>query len=165
AIYYSTSTPLILGLGEAVLNLRLAWLTTVVSTIGIVAGLPFGALQVAIGYSVATAVLLPVEWVVRRRLLGITVRGQIAALLPGVHMAAWAAGAYLLVAAGTGGNDLVTLLAGTPAAVIAGAAVLRLGHRSHYLELMHMVSRVSGRDRQPATEPGRLSSPSPPPRA
>lgn len=144
AIYYSTNTPLILGLGRADLNLRLAWLTTIVSTVGIVAGLPFGPLEVAIGYSVATALLLPVDWLVRRRLLGITVRGQIVALLPAIHTSAWAAATYILVA-GIADDDLVALLVGGPAALLVGALVFRLGHRSHYRELIHMALRVSGR--------------------
>ncbi|MGH3694125.1 MAG: lipopolysaccharide biosynthesis protein [Pseudonocardiaceae bacterium] len=145
AIYYSTNAPLVLGLGRADLNLRLAWLTTIVSTAGIVAGLPFGPLEVAIGYSVATALLLPVDWLVRRHLLGITVRGQIAALLPAIHTAAWAAATYVLVAAGIVDDDLVALLVGGPAALLVGALVFRLGHRSHYRELIQMALRVSGR--------------------
>ncbi len=148
AIYYSTTAPLILGLGRADLNLRLAWLTTVVSTIGIVAGLPFGPLEVAIGYSVSTALLIPVEWVIRRRLLGITVRGQAAALLPAIHVSAWVAASYVLVAAGISDDDLVVLLVGAPAALLVGVAVLRLGHRSHYMELIHTALRVVGRHGQ-----------------
>ena len=44
------------------LNLRLAWLTTVVRNHRNHSGLPFGAFGVAIGYSVATGLLIPVEW-------------------------------------------------------------------------------------------------------
>jgi O-antigen/teichoic acid export membrane protein len=147
AIYQPSTTPLILGLGHAALNLRLAWLTTLVSTVGIVAGLPFGAFGVAIGYSVATALLIPVEWIVRRRLLGMPVRGQLAMLVPGLHVALWAAAAYLLVAAAVTGHDLLVLALGVPAALLTGVGVLRLCHPAQLAEFVHLGSRLIGRVR------------------
>jgi O-antigen/teichoic acid export membrane protein len=147
AIYQPSTTPLVLGLGHAVLNLRLAWLTTLIATAAIVAGLPFGAFGVAIGYSVATAVLIPVEWIIRRRLLGMTVRSQVAMLTPGVHVAIWVAAAYLLVAIGIAGHDLLALALGVPAAVAVGVAVLRLIHSAQLAELAHMANRLLGRVR------------------
>ena len=83
-----------LGLGQAKLNLRFAWLTTIVATVGIVAGLPFGPFGVAVGYAAATALLTPVEWLLRRHLLGLSIREQIATLPPGAHIAIWMSGAY-----------------------------------------------------------------------
>ena len=82
-IYQPTTAPLILGLGHARLDLRYAWLSTLVSTAGIVGGLPFGAFGVAVGYTIATGLLVPVEWLIRRRLLGLRLRGQAATLWPG----------------------------------------------------------------------------------
>ena len=69
AIYQPSTIPLVLGLGHAKLNLRYAWLTTVVTTVGIVAGLPFGPFGVAVGYCAATVLLVPVEWLIRRHLI------------------------------------------------------------------------------------------------
>jgi O-antigen/teichoic acid export membrane protein len=147
AIYQPSTTPLVLGLGHAGLNLRLAWLTTLVATAGIVAGLPFGALGVAIGYSVATCLLLPVEWVIRRRMLGMTVRHQLATLIPGLHVAIWVAATYLLVALAITEHDLIVLALGVPAALGAGTAALRLFHRAQLTELIQVSGRLVGRTR------------------
>ena len=147
AVYHPSTTPLILGLGHAVLQLRLAWLTTLVATAGIVAGLPFGALGVAIGYTVATALLIPVEWLIRRRLLGMTVRGQLATLVPGLHVAIWVAATYLLFAIGIAGHDLLVLALGVPAALATGTAALRVFHSAQLAELIHLGSRLVGRVR------------------
>jgi O-antigen/teichoic acid export membrane protein len=147
AVYQPTTTPLVLGLGHARLNLRLAWLMTVLATVGIVAGLPFGALGVAIGYAVATALLLPVEWFIRRRLLGMTVRGQVAMLIPGVHVAIWVAAAYLLVAVAVTGHEPVVLMLGVPAAAAAGVVVLRVFHPARSAELIRVSTRLVVRAR------------------
>lgn len=141
---YSTNTPLILGLGRADLNLRLAWLTAILATAGIVAGLPFGPLGVAIGYSASAALLVPINWVIRRRLLGVTVRSQAAELLPAVHVSTWIAATYVSVAVGIAGDAVVVLLVGVPAALLVGMAALRLAHRSQYAELMRMARRILG---------------------
>jgi O-antigen/teichoic acid export membrane protein len=147
AIYQPSTTPLVLGLGHAVLNLRLAWLTTLVATAGIVVGLPFGALGVAIGYTVATGLLIPVEWLIRRRMLGMTVRSQLAMLMPGLHVAAWVAGTYLLVAVAVTRHDLLVLALGVPAALGIGAAALRLFHPALLAEFIHLAHRLAGRVR------------------
>jgi O-antigen/teichoic acid export membrane protein len=145
AIYQPSTTPLVLGLGHAVLNLRVAWLTTLVASAGIVAGLPFGALGVAIGYSVATGLLIPVEWIIRRRLLGMTLRAQLAMLTPGLHVAIWVAATYLLVAVAITGHDLIVLALGVPAAVALGMAVLRLFHSAQLAEFVYVGSRLPHR--------------------
>jgi O-antigen/teichoic acid export membrane protein len=145
AIYQPSTSPLMLGLGHARLNLWYAWLTTVVATVGIVAGLPFGPFGVAVGYTAATGLLLPVEWLIRRHLLGTTLRSQITSLIPAAHVAIWIAVVYLLIAAAIPGHELGVLTLGTVMAGCTGAAVLRLAHRSLLAELVHMISRVVGR--------------------
>lgn len=145
AIYQPSTAPLMLGLGHARLNLWYAWLTTVVATAGIVAGLPFGPFGVAVGYTAATGLLLPVEWLIRRHLLGSTLRSQIMSLLPATHVAIWVAVVYLLTAAAIPGHELAVLILGTVLAGCTGAAVLRLAHRPLLAELIHMVGRVVGR--------------------
>jgi O-antigen/teichoic acid export membrane protein len=149
AIYQPSTTPLVLGLGHAALILRYALLTTAVATAGIVAGLPFGPLGVAVGYASATAVLVPVEWIIRRRLLGIPLYAQARALVPGTHVAAWAAGAYTLVALSIQAPDVVVLGFGTLLGVAAGLVVMRVVHRSQLSELVHLANRMIGRAKQP----------------
>jgi O-antigen/teichoic acid export membrane protein len=148
AIYRPSTTPLVLGLGHAALNLRYALLTTAVSVVGIVAGIPFSPLAVAVGYAAATAALLPVEWIIRRRLLDMTLRSQVRTLIPGAHVALWVALTYTIAAVGVGGPDIVVLAAGSVLAVGVGLGVLRLAHRSQLSELAHVASRLTGRREQ-----------------
>ena len=144
-IYQPTTTPLVLGLGHARLNLRYAWLSTFVFTVGIVGGLPFGAFGVAVGFTIAATMLVPVEWLIRRRLLEITLRSQAATLWPGVHVASWTAGVYLLIAIMVPGHALAVLMLGAPAAVLVGVGVLRAAHRAQLTELLHLGYRLTGR--------------------
>jgi PST family polysaccharide transporter len=143
-VYQPTTAPLVLGLGHARLNLRYAWLTTLVSGIGIVCGLPFGAFGVAVGYTIAAGLLVPVEWLIRRHLLGITLRSQAAMLLPGVHVAGWTAAAYLLIAIIIPNHDLAVLMLGLPTATLLGVGILRVAHRGQLAELVHLGYRLIG---------------------
>jgi PST family polysaccharide transporter len=157
AVYQPTTTPLVLGLGHAVLNLRLAWLTTLVATAGIVVGLPFGALGVAVGYTAASSLLIPVEWVIRRRLLGMTLRSQLAMLTPGLHVAVWMSAAYLLVAVVVTGRDVVVLALGVPAALAIATAVLRVFHPALLTEFVSVGRGLVGRVRSRTTTEGATS--------
>jgi O-antigen/teichoic acid export membrane protein len=148
-VYQPTTAPLILGLGHARLNLRYAWLTTLVSTVGIVGGLRFGAFGVAVGYTIATVLLIPVEWLIRRRLLEITLRGQAALLWPGVHVAIWTTAAYLLIELLVPAHDLGVLMLGSTTAVLVGVGVLRVAHHAQLAELRHLGYRLTGRNRRP----------------
>jgi PST family polysaccharide transporter len=154
AIYQPSTTPLVLGLGHAVLNLRYAWLTTAVSTAGIVAGLPFGPLGVAVGYGCAVAILVPVEWIIRRRLLALPLGTQARSLVPGAHVAAWVAGAYMLVAVSVEGHELVVLGCGALLALATGLGVMRAAHGSQFSELVLLGNRVIGRTAQRAVVEG-----------
>ena len=110
AVYQPSTTPLVLGLGHAKLNLRYAWLTTMVSTLGIVAGLPFGPFGVAVGYCAATW-----YWSSRRvvhpaaSLCHDDPQRRSRSLVPGAHVAIWVAAAYLLIAVAIPGHDLAVL--------------------------------------------------------
>jgi hypothetical protein len=143
-----------LGLGHAALNLRYALLTTAVSTAGIVAGLPFGPLGVAVGYACAVAALVPVEWIIRRRLLGLALSTQARSLVPGAHVAAWVAGTYTLVAVSIEGHDIIVLSCGALLALATGLGVMRTVHRSQLSELVLVTNRVIGRTKQPAVVEG-----------
>ncbi len=152
AIYQSSTTPLVLGLGRDKLNLKYAWLTTIVAVVGIVAGLPFGPFGVAAGYTVATVVLVPIEWAIRRHLVGLSIREQIASLLPALHVSLWMAGAYLVVAVLIPGREPVVLGVGVLIALLVGAALLRIAHPSMLAELTYMVKRIMGRDNETGGE-------------
>ena len=150
AIYQPSTTPLVLGLGHSALNLRYALLTAVVSTAGIVAGLPFGPFEVAVGYACAVAALLPVEWIIRRRLLALALRTQARSLVPGAHVAAWVAGTYTLVAASIDGPEIVVLACGALLALATGLGVMRAVHRPQFSELVLLGNRLIGRMKQQA---------------
>ena len=145
AIYEPSTVPLVLGLGNAKLNLRYALLSTTVAVIGISAGVPFSPLAVAVGYTTATLALLPVEWIIRRRLLGMSVSGQIQALVPGGHTGLWMAATYTLVAAVVGQHDVWSIALGVPTAVATGVLVFRVAHHTQFTELVHVVRRILGR--------------------
>jgi O-antigen/teichoic acid export membrane protein len=154
AIYRPSTTPLVLGLGHAALNLRYSLLATAVSTAGIVAGLPFGPLGVAVGYACAVAALVPVEWIIRRRLLALALTTQTRSLVPGIHVAAWVAGTYTLVAISIEGHDIVVLACGTLLALATGLGVMRAVHRSQFSELVLLTNRMIGRPKQRAVVEG-----------
>ena len=145
AVYQSSTTALVLGLGRDRLNLRYAWVTTIVATAGIVAGLPFGPFGVALGYTVATAALVPVEWLIRRHLVDLSLRGQLRALLPAAHLSAWMVGVYLLLAVVIDGREPLVLGLGIAGAVGTAALVLRVAHPELLAELCYLVRRVTGR--------------------
>jgi O-antigen/teichoic acid export membrane protein len=146
AIYGAGTYALGLGVGRSKLLLRYSLVTSTGTTVGIIAGLPFGPLGVAVGYSAATGLLLPVEWLIRRHILGQSVGGQIALLLPGCHVAIWVAATYLLVAKLIPHHDLAVAAMGFLLATLAGAAVLRLAHRRRMVELIFITGRMMGRD-------------------
>ncbi|WP_237569210.1 lipopolysaccharide biosynthesis protein [Mycolicibacterium lacusdiani] len=146
AIYQCSTSPLCLGTGHDKLHLRYAWLTTAVATLGIVAGLPFGPFGVALGYSVATALLVPVEWLIRRHLVDVSLHEQLSSLLPATHVAVWMAGTYLTVAVLITDRDAVVLGLGSLAAVGVGALALRIGHPRLLADLVFDAKRLAGRD-------------------
>jgi PST family polysaccharide transporter len=146
SIYQCSTSPLVLGTGHDKLNLRYAWLTTAVATLGIVAGLPFGPFGVALGYSVATALLMPVEWLIRRHLVEVSLREQLSSLLPATHVAAWMAATYLTVAVLVTDRDAVVLGLGSVAAMGVGALALRIGHPRLLADLVIDAKRLAGRN-------------------
>lgn len=121
--------PLMTATGRVTLLVRYELLATAVQVAGIVIGLRWGVLGVAVGYTVAGFLLSPVLLLIQRRLAGVTARSQAAALLPPAHGTLWGVGAYALVAL-TDLGPLATLLAGGAAYVAVVAAVLGTLHRT-----------------------------------
>ena len=135
-------TPALLrGMGRSGLNLRFQLLSTIVQVIGVVAGLPFGTLGVAVGYTVAGFVLTPVIMALQRRVAGVSCRQQVAAFMPAVHASGWAVAAFLASSSALGGG-LVASLAGSGAFASALVAVLALAHRRWLLSGLAMLRRT-----------------------
>ncbi len=126
-VFYVTPV-LMRAAGEAGLGLRFQVLSTLVQVAGIVAGLPFGLLGVAIGYTVAGFLLVPLLLVLQRRLAGVAVRQQLGTMLPPLHASAWGAAGYLAVALLLPAPSVVVLLVGSAVFLLLAAAVLRLAH-------------------------------------
>jgi O-antigen/teichoic acid export membrane protein len=145
ATYKPTTASLMLGTGRAKLALRYAWLTTIAITVAVVSGLAFGAFGVAVAYAVVTAALLPLEWLIRRRILCMPIRTQVGVLLPAVHVAVAAAAAYLLIAFVLGEHPLIVIAAGLPLAGVAGLAVLRVLYPALLAEMWSLGMRITGR--------------------
>lgn len=126
-VFYVTG-PLMRALGAGKLIFRYEVLATVVQVGGILAGLNWGVLGVAWGWTIAGFVLLPIQLLIQRRMCGVRLGEQLGRILPHVHASAWGAAAYFGVRL-AGGGQLLTLLGGTAAYAIVVFVVLRLVHR------------------------------------
>lgn len=126
---YAASAPALLSLGRADIHLRYCWLTNVVSIVGIVAGLQFGLIWVAVGYAVAACLVLPPLWIVQRRILEISFLTQFRTVGAAVHVALWVAGSYMLITR-LPFAEWVELVIGLGTSVLVGVFILRLLHRS-----------------------------------
>lgn len=116
------------GMGQAGLNLRYEILATVTQVTGIVVGLQFGLVWVAVGYAAGGFLLTPVLLIIQSRLCGATVRTQLATIWPAVHCSMWGAAAYLALDL-LGMSSVVQLVAGFLAFAATVVAVLAIFHR------------------------------------
>ena len=97
-LFYITP-PLMKGLGRAGLNLRYELCAFAVQVGGIVVGLQFGLLGVAVGLVSAGFLLVPVLLTLQKRLCGVRIRTQLGGIWPPLHASLWAAAAYLALQA------------------------------------------------------------------
>jgi hypothetical protein len=74
----------------------------------------------------------------------LTIRGQVACLMPAIHITAWAVAGYLSIAVLIPGHELAVLVLGTLVAIGMAVAVMRIAHRSQFAELFYMAKRVVG---------------------
>jgi PST family polysaccharide transporter len=149
-IFYVTPS-LMKGLGRSGLIVKYEILATVVQVGGIVIGLQFGVLGVAVGYAAAGFLLTPVLLRIQSRLTGVSAKSQLAAIFPAVHAAAWGAAGYWAVSLAAP-PGLWQLLCGLAAYAVLALAALRVFHRrmlSGYLEQARalMGRRASGHAR------------------
>lgn len=136
-------TPALLrGMGRVDLNLRFQVVSTAVQVVGVVIGLQFGSLGVAVGYTLAGFALTPVLLALQRHVAGVTCRQQLAAILPAVHASGWAGAAFLSLSSLTGGGMLSTV-AGSAAFVSALLLVLATAHRRWLWSAVGMVRAPS----------------------
>lgn len=126
-IFYITPT-LMKGMGHARLNLGYEIVAGLVQVGGIVIGLQFGILGVAVGLTAAGFLLTPILLIIQSKMCGIRIRSQLGALVPAAHASFWGAAAYLALSLAPLSNILVIVL-GTLSFVAAALLVLVLFHR------------------------------------
>ncbi len=142
-VFYITPA-LMKATGNASMNLRFELLSTAVQVAGIVIGLQFGLLGVAVGYAVAGLLLSPVLWWIQRRLAGLSLRQQLVAIGPAVHATAWAAAAYLLL--GLIDLPIVTSLAVSAAGYLSALFfVLVVVHKTSFGAIKMLATGKPGR--------------------
>jgi len=114
--------------GRGKLIFRYEVLATVSQLGGIVIGLQFGLVGVALGLTAAGFLLTPVLLVIQRHLCGVKISSQLLRMAAPVHCSLWGVVAYLLVR-WFGGAPLFTLLIGSGAFMLSALACLLLLHR------------------------------------
>lgn len=113
--------------GRGKLIFRYEWLATGLQLAGIVAGLQFGVLGVAIGLTAAGFVLTPILLIIQRSLCGVHIRTQLLRILPPVHASLWGVAGYLAMR---------WLLAG-PVLTVACGALIYIALAGGVLLLLH----------------------------
>lgn len=139
-VFYVTPS-LMKALNHASLNLIYEIGATTVQLTGIVVGLQFGLLGVAIGYALAGLCLTPVLMLIQRQLTGVTLGRQVAVLVPALHAASWASGAYLLCAR-LRLEPLITFGIGCAAYLATLGLVLYVCHRSSTVVTYHRLTSL-----------------------
>jgi O-antigen/teichoic acid export membrane protein len=146
-------TPAVMkAFGRTTLLLNYEFLATGLQVAGIVIGLQFGVFGVAVGYTAAGFLLVPVLFAIQASITGVRVRHQVAAILPAVHASLWGGAGYLAV--GLLGLPLFAHAAlGAVAYVVLALAVLLLVHRSYAIRFLGRAGEIIGSRRtRPAPE-------------
>lgn len=128
ALFYITPS-LMKGMGKAALSFRYELLAAAAQVGGILLGLQYGILGVAIGLTAAGFALTPILLVIQSRLGGIRIRTQLAAIVPAAHASLWASAAYLAIGRLPLGTFAILFL-GFVCFMSSTIAVLLLFHRT-----------------------------------
>jgi polysaccharide transporter, PST family len=121
----STNAPLLLGTGRADIHLRFNLVASAVQIGGIVAGLPFGIVGVAWGYTIAGLLLTPTISYLQKLLAGTTYRKQLGTIVAPFICSLSAVAAYYLVSLAP--LPLIArLMVGSTLFVLVFAGTLRL---------------------------------------
>jgi polysaccharide transporter, PST family len=150
------NAPVLLAAGRADLHLRYSFFTSAVQVAGIVAGLPFGILGVAWGYTIAGLLLTPFTARLICRFTDLRYRDVGAAIVPPLHGCLWVIGVYIAFAL-IGLPPWPTLLIGGTLSGITYVVVLRFAHRKFFTVLLADLGRVGGRAEGPRD--GRTATP------
>lgn len=129
------NAPTMLGFGRADIQFRFMMVASIVQISGMVAGLPAGALGVALGYTIAGLLLTPAIFWIQKHLAGTPYIAQLGALAAPAHASLWGGVAYgllLLLPMHPG----IRFASGTLLCFAAYFAVLGLFHRRTLTELM-----------------------------
>lgn len=126
-VFYITQ-PLMRSMGAGKLIFRYEWLATFAQLGGIVIGLQFGVLGVALGVMTSGFVLTPALLLIQRHLTGVRIREQLGRILPPLHASLWAVAAYYGITLFGWGSGL-TLVIGMVAYLATVSIVLTLFHR------------------------------------
>ncbi len=128
--------------GAGTLIFRYEWLATGTQLAGIVIGLQFGIVGVAVGVTVAGFALMPVLLAIQRRLAGVSIRSQVGRLLPPVHAAVWGALAYLGVRLLLEDSSWAIMLTGAFSYALVVMVVLWLAHRRALVRVLQTAREV-----------------------
>lgn len=127
---FNITGPLMRSTGDGKLILRYEWLAAAVQLGGIVAGLQFGAVGVAVGLTTAGFALSPVLLAIQHRITGVTVGRQLLSMLAPVHAAGWGCVAYSAVGWMLPAGVHLRLVLGLCAYLLFAVGVLALCHRA-----------------------------------
>ncbi|WP_115790093.1 lipopolysaccharide biosynthesis protein [Arthrobacter silvisoli] len=142
-LFYITPS-LMKGLGKGRLIVRYETLAAVVQVGGIVVGLQFGLLGVAVGLVGFGFLLVPVLLAIQSRLSGLRIRRLLGALFPALHSSLWGAAAYLAVRL-LEWPAPATAAGGLLAFILAGTAALFLFHRKHLKQFLSQARALFAR--------------------
>ncbi|KQO11420.1 hypothetical protein ASF06_01840 [Agreia sp. Leaf244] len=148
-IFYITPA-LMKAFGRTTLLLNYEFLATGLQVAAIIVGLQFGVFGVALGYTAAGFLLVPVLLAIQANITGVRVGAQLRAMLPAVHASIWGAAGYLAV----GLLDLpyvLHLVLGLGAYLVLVAAVLLLVHRRFTIRFVGRAAEIIGARRQAPT--------------
>jgi O-antigen/teichoic acid export membrane protein len=140
----TVNTSVVMGLGRADIMLRFSMLAAVTQIAGIIVGLRWGILGVAIGFTAAGFALTPVICAIQKRIAGFNYRAQLASVLPAFHATIWLIGAYLLIQS-IAGTSVLAVVAAFIGSVAVFAVTIRVFHKSTWLSALYNARRVLGR--------------------
>jgi PST family polysaccharide transporter len=126
---FSVTQSLMRAKGAGKLVLRYELVATALQLTGIVVGLQFGLIGVALGFTVAGFLLSPLMLIIQRRLAGARIKTLLGRMLRPLHASLWGVAGYLAIGL-IGWGDLATLLVGCAAYAVLAAVVLLLIHRA-----------------------------------
>ncbi|WP_158507157.1 lipopolysaccharide biosynthesis protein [Subtercola sp. Z020] len=93
----AVNAPVLLGLNRSDIHLRFNIAAAIVQIAGMIAGLPWGIVGVAVGYTIAGILLTPVIFHLQKKLVGMGYRSQLGAIAPAFHASLWAIIPYALL--------------------------------------------------------------------